>query len=275
MRRLSVIFSAGLLMIGTTASIAQTAQQPPAPAPLPVNAPATPSYEYVQQAASMTFDGTNMTVEGLAPATIFFSDRPYRLTGQMDAQKFVDLWKSPNGPFAVDPPNAAVSVLGNVSEAPAIVELTSAEKSPTGIKYGVKVISGKLPDSASNIAIFVDAVHVRRVGPGYYGYRTHPYYHHPVPGPYCYHAPQAPECRWHVHPYHPYYPPYRPYHPYYPYYPYYPHPAAAFAAGAATGAAIASANQPTYIYPIPAGPIPAHCYINSNHTRMICSVPLN
>ena len=35
------------------------------------------------------------------------------------------------------------------------------------------------------------------------------YYHPPVPGPYCYHAPQAPECRYHPYqPYHPYHPPY-------------------------------------------------------------------
>ena len=78
-----------------------------------------------------------------------------------------------------------------------------------------------------------------------------PYPHHPVPGPYCYHAPQSPECHY--------------------------HPGAAYAAGVATGAAVASASRPppVYVYPIPSGQLPPNCYINSSHTEMICSVPIN
>ncbi|WP_419913289.1 hypothetical protein [Hoeflea sp.] len=258
MYRLTALIGAVFLAISP--GLAQ-AQQPAVPAP---------SYEYVQQASSMQFDGTTMTLQGVAPSTVFFSDRPNRLTGLVSSGQFVELWNSPDGPFASDPPNAAVSVLGNIKDAPAIVELTSAEMDGVQVKYGVKVLSGELPASADNIALFVDhGPNPRRTSAtrrtGYYPY--HPY--HPVPGPYCYHAPQDPEC--HYHPYHPY-PPYPPYPPYHPYY----YPGAAFAAGAVVGAAAASSNQPqTYIYPIPAGPIPAHCYINSAHTRMICSVPIN
>ena len=183
--------------------------------------------------------------------------------------------KGPKSISTIVPPNAAISVLGETDEAPAIVELTSAQMDGTSLKYGIKVLSGKLPESAQNVAVFVDhgphphghPVSGHQVR--YYPYGPyHPYHpYHPVPGPYCYHAPQDPEC--HYHPYHPY-PPYPPYPPYYP--------GAAFATGAIVGAAAASANQQpqqVYIYPIPAsGVIPAHCYINSNHTRMICSVPL-
>ncbi|MEX3008045.1 hypothetical protein [Hoeflea sp. TYP-13] len=266
MYRLSALFGAVLLALSPGLALAQQGGQP-----VPVMP--TPAYEYVQQASSMQYDGTTLTLQGVAPSTIFFSDRPYRLTGQVATGMFADLWNSPDGPFASDPPNAAISVLGKTDEAPAIVELTSAKVDGTSVQYGVKVLSGKLPESAENVAMFVDhgprlQNHPASGHPvGYYPY--HPYHpYHPVPGPYCYHAPQDPEC--HYHPYHPY-PPYPP--PYHPYY----YPGAAFAAGAVVGAAAASSNQPqqTYIYPIPAGPIPAHCYINSNHTRMICSVPIN
>ncbi|MCY6381571.1 hypothetical protein [Hoeflea prorocentri] len=257
MSRLIALFGAAVLFLSPGLAAAQQAGQPVPAAP-------TISYEYVQQASSMTFDGTTLTLRGVAPSTIFFSDRPYRTAGQVSTGQFAELWKAPGGAFSVTPPNAAVSVLGNVSDAPAIVELTSADMDGVELKYGVKIISGKLPESADNVALFVDH------GPRPSSERNVGYYpYHPVPGPYCYHAPQAPECHYHpYHPYHPYYPPY-PYHPYY-------YPGAAFAAGAAVGAAAANANQPqTYIYPIPAGPIPAHCYINSAHTRMICSVPIN
>ena len=164
-----------------------------------------------------------MTLQ-VVPSTVLFSDRPYRLSGQMDTAAFANLWESPGGAFAQVPPNAAVSVLGDTANPPAIVELTSAEVAAGGsIKYGVKVLSGKLPDSANNIALFVDHSTCATYGVGYYPY----------------------------------------------------HPGAAFAAGAVVGAAAASAAQPkTYVYPIPSGPIPAQCYIKSNHTRMICPVPV-
>lgn len=281
MPRLSVLLGVGLLLVGTAGALAQQTEQAVKPAPIPVKLHTGPSYEYVQQAASMKFDGTNMTLSGLAPSTIFFSDAPYRLAGHVNLKTFTDLWKAPNGAFATSPPNAAVSILGKPDEAPVIVELTSAAADGTGIKYGVKAISGKLPDSAENVALFID--HIGRFGGGRLGathvsathvggrrhlgyYPYHPY--HPLPGPYCYHDPQAPECHY-LHPYHPY-------HPWYRRYPYYPGTAAAAFTGAAVGAAAASQPQPVvYVYPIPTGPLPAHCYINSSHTRMICSVPIN
>ena len=290
---LSAAFAAAIgVLAGPDVSLAQTAS----PSVQPQNAiyGQALEFDYIQQAATLQFDGETMTLGGTGPATIFFSDRPYRLTGQVSNATFASLWDAPNGTFAQNPPNAAVSVLGKPDEPPAIVELTTAKVDGSTIAYGVKVLAGTLPDSAEEIALFVDH------GPGFHGGHSmgvhggghvsgyhpsqpihtnayhpyhpyHPYYpyhpYHPVPGPYCYHSPQAPECRY--HPYHPY--------PYYPR-PYYP--AGAFAAGAATGAvlgaAAASSGSPQYYtYPIPSGPLPANCWLNSNHTQMICSVPIN
>ncbi|MDA7946716.1 MAG: hypothetical protein MPJ78_04495 [Hyphomicrobiaceae bacterium] len=277
MPRFTLLVAIGLLLVGTAQAPAQQNEQAAKAAPVPVKLNTGPTYEYVQQAASMKFDGKTLTLNGLAPSTIFFSDAPYRLAGAVDLKTFTGLWDG-NGPFANTPPNAALSVLGKPGDVPAIVELTSAQTDGNGIKYGVKTVSGKLPDSAENVALFIDHARfhggpragVLRVGNTHVGYVRHPY--HPLPGPYCYHAPQAPECHY-LHPYHPI-------HPYYPWYrPYYPyHPAAvagAAAAGAAVGAAVASQPQPVvYVYPIPSGPLPANCYINSSHTRMICSVPI-
>ncbi|MEM8743023.1 MAG: hypothetical protein AAGF14_00135 [Pseudomonadota bacterium] len=281
MPRFTVLAAVGLLLIGTAGVSAQQTQEAAKPAPAPVKLQTGPTYEYVQQAASMKFDGKTLTLSGVAPSTIFFSDAPYRLAGAVDLKTFTGLWDG-NGPFAGSPPNAALSVLGKTGEAPAVIELTSAKADGNGITYGVKTISGKLPESAENVSLFIDHVHgyigpragAFRIGNTHVGYVRHPYHpYHPLPGPYCYHAPQAPECHY-LHPYHPI-------HPYYPYYrPYYHpyHPAAvagAAAAGAAVGAAVASQPQPvTYVYPIPTGPLPANCYINSSHTRMICSVPI-
>ncbi|WP_299472129.1 hypothetical protein [uncultured Roseibium sp.] len=261
---------AGLMaaMVGGSAS-AQTAQ--------PVNADPTPppTYDFVQQAGEMAFDGTSLTLSGTNSGVLYFSDRPYRIGGQISNEDFADYWNTDDG-FKGNPPNAVVSILSETGKAPALVELTSAKTEGSSMVYGVTVLRGELPESANGVALFIDRSarqphhhHGRTTAtaPGSVGFE--PY------GPYCYHSPQDPRCRaWH-HPYHPYYPPYHPYYPPYgPYGPYY-HPGA-YAAGVATGAAIANAaNQPTYYYyPIPTGPLPPNCWINSQHTRMVCSVKL-
>ncbi|MEM0909265.1 MAG: hypothetical protein AAGJ94_18015, partial [Pseudomonadota bacterium] len=126
-----------------------------------------PSYDFVQQASSMTYDGTTMTLSGIAPATVFFSDRPYRMTGQLTNQQFVALWQGNGGTFVGDPPNAAVSVLSNTTTAPAIVELRSAALNGDSLSYDVTVLSGELPRSADNIALFIDRGHFG--GGGFHG----------------------------------------------------------------------------------------------------------
>lgn len=256
---------AGLTAVGAQAQEAQ-----------PVNADPTPppTYDFVQQAGEMSFDGTSLTLTDANTGVLYFSDRPYRVGGQISNADFSGFWDTDDG-FKGNPPNAVVSVLSQTDKAPALVELTSAKTDGSSVVYGVKVLRGELPDSAKGVALFIDRSarpHNRHHGktataPGSVGFE--PY------GPYCYHSPQDPRCRaWH-HPYHPYYPPYRPYPPYPPYGPYY-HPGAAYAAGVATGAAIANANQQPvyYYYPIPTGPLPPNCWINSQHTQMVCTVKL-
>lgn len=245
----------------------------------PVNADPTPppTYDFVQQAGAMTYDGSTLTLTDANTGVLFFSDRPYRVGGQISNADFAEFWGAPDG-FAGDPPNAVVSLLGATDKAPALVELTSAKTEGSSVVYGVKLLRGELPDSAKGIALFIDRSarphhqHPHQTGAtsarsGQVGFE--PY------GPYCYHAPQDPRCRaWH-HPYHPYYPLYHPYYPPYPPYGPYYHPGA-YAAGVATGAAIANASkQPVYYYyPIPTGPLPPNCWINSQHTQMVCTVKL-
>ncbi len=266
-----------------SAQDATTAAEPATASSAPAQQYALPApvFEYVQQAASMTFDGETMTLGGMAPATIYFSDRPYRMVGHVDNVTFAGLWEKSGGTFAADPPNAAVSVLGEIEEPPAIVELTSVEMDGGSVKYGVRIVSGKLPESADNVALFIDHGHGfggHGGGGGFHGGYHGGGYPPPHHGGYHPYPPPPPHHGGYYPPYHPYgpYPPYHPY-PYHPY-PYYPGAAigAAAVTGAAIGAAAASASQPqqVYVYPVPGGPLPSHCWLNSAHTRMICSVQL-
>jgi hypothetical protein len=107
--------------------------------PVPVAIDPAPAYDYIQQAASMSFDGETLTLSGLAPSTIYFSDRPYRETGQVDTATFLQLWDE-GGSFADDPPNAALTVLSAPDDQPAVVELTSPQLAGSDLKYSVKVL---------------------------------------------------------------------------------------------------------------------------------------
>lgn len=278
---LKFVMAAGLSAGLAQAAYAQTA------APVGGDPSPPPAYDYVQQAGAMRFDGTTLTLNDANTGVLFFSERPYRLGGQVSNADFSAYWGE-GKTFSDDPPNAVVSLLSDTGAAPALVELTSAKTEGSTVAYGVKVLRGELPETATGVALFIDRGprphHARTAAapppphhgrpaagppppPPHHGTGFEPY------GPYCYHAPQDPKCRaWH-HPYHPYYPPYPAPPPHYgPYY----HPGAAYAAGVATGAAIANANKPPvyYYYPIPTGPLPANCWINSEHTQMVCSVPL-
>jgi|GEM_PF-1040640 len=263
-----VLFCAGLL---AAAAAWPAWAQEPQPANADPSAP--PEYDYVQQAGEMTFEGSTLTLSDANTGVLFFSDRPYRLGGQISNADFAGYWSLDDG-FKGDPPNAVVSLLSETGKAPALVELTTASTEGSSVVYGVKVLRGELPDSAKGVALFIDRSPRPRhdttaAAHGSVGFE--PY------GPYCYHSPQDPRCKaWH-HPYQPVYPPYHPYYPpYHPAYGPYYHPGAAYAAGVATGAAMANAaKQPAYYYyPIPTGPLPPNCWINSQHTQMVCTVPL-
>jgi hypothetical protein len=55
-------------------------------------------------------DGITLTLRGIDPGTIFFSDRPERNAGQLPNAAFVDMWDAAG--FTEDPPNAALTIAG-------------------------------------------------------------------------------------------------------------------------------------------------------------------
>ena len=73
---------------------------------------------FVQTARGLTAGKDAVTLNGLAPATVFFSDRPRRVVGHLSAQKFVDFWGAGENSFAADPPNAVLCYLGDAGGTP-------------------------------------------------------------------------------------------------------------------------------------------------------------
>ncbi len=238
-RRTAGALAAALLLSAGAAHAQDAAKaQPHVPLQKSIGAPSyadrpVPSLAVIN-ADGAKLEGTKLTLTGVSGNTIVFADRPVRAAGHETIQQFLMQWDEGKNSFAVDPPNATVSVLGakpgEVSDV--VVELTKPKLEGTTLTFEVAVLEGQLA-AGGPVAVFIDAWAVR--GPygggvahfgGYPAYRGGAYYHAPV-----YHG------AWYAHPY-------------------YPAGAAAagFAAGAITAgaaAAAASAPPPCGYYPYP------------------------
>jgi hypothetical protein len=113
---------------------------------------------FVQVARTMTTEGDKVTFHALAPATLFFSDRPERVVGHLSARQFVDEWDKGENSFAADPPNAVISFLETGDETPedAIVVLKDPRLAGEDITYSVEVLEGSLPAEAESCSVFID-----------------------------------------------------------------------------------------------------------------------
>jgi len=112
---------------------------------------------FVQSAHEMTFDGERLTLHGLSPATLFFSDRPERLVGHLTPRQFVELWAEGENSFASDPPNAVLSFLDGDDEIEdAIFVLSEPRLEGDAITYKIAVLEGNVPGSSTSCSLFID-----------------------------------------------------------------------------------------------------------------------
>jgi len=119
---------------------------------------ATEEAMFVQTAQGIeSADGT-LTLRGITPSTLYFSDRPERVTGQMATSDFVDLWGAGENSFEADPPNAVLSFLEPGADVPedAVVVLTEPRMSGGELSYSIDVLEGAVPAHAGPVTLFID-----------------------------------------------------------------------------------------------------------------------
>jgi hypothetical protein len=113
---------------------------------------------FVQTAGGMTVGDGRVTLRGLTPATLFFSDRPQRVVGHLTSQQFIDEWDKGENSFAADPPNAVFSFLQTGDDAPedAIAVINDPKLEGDALTYSVEVLEGSLPETATHVSLFID-----------------------------------------------------------------------------------------------------------------------
>ncbi|HXV84387.1 MAG TPA: hypothetical protein VEG60_31450 [Candidatus Binatia bacterium] len=115
---------------------------------------------FVQTAKSMSFDkSTNkLTLDGISSTTLFFSDRPERIAGNMKTTAFVPFWSTGKDSFLSDPPNADVSILEGDKLRQVVVVLQAPVLKNDTLTYTVKVLQGELPAKGADVSVFIDII---------------------------------------------------------------------------------------------------------------------
>jgi len=117
-------------------------------------------YLFVQTSKSMTFDSKTktLTLREVSPVTLFFSDRPERIAGNMRTEKFLPLWSKGSDSFLKDPPNADVSILEGNELHQAVVVLRNPKLEGDALSYNVDVLKGQLPAQGKEVSVFIDVI---------------------------------------------------------------------------------------------------------------------
>ena len=105
----------------------------------------------------VNLDG-RITLHGVSATTLFFSDRPYRLTGHVLTEDFVSQWGLGDDNFAEDPPNALLSIFEEAAVNDVVVILTEPKLSNGDLSFAVEVTDGDLLGSDGPVSLFIDMI---------------------------------------------------------------------------------------------------------------------
>jgi hypothetical protein len=113
---------------------------------------------FVQTAEGIVSEGGTLTLRGITPSTLFFSDRPQRVVGHMSTTDFVDLWDEGENSFKADPPNAVLSFLEPGGDVPedAVVVIQEPVLGNGDLSYSIDVLEGTVPTQTGPVTLFID-----------------------------------------------------------------------------------------------------------------------
>lgn len=114
----------------------------------------------VQTAKGLIYDkaANRLTLVGVSPITLFFSDRPERIAGNMTTAHFVPFWSTGNDSFKKDPPNADVSFFDGSTMRQVVVELQDPVLEGDALHYTVRTLQGEFPAAAGDVSVFIDVI---------------------------------------------------------------------------------------------------------------------
>jgi hypothetical protein len=113
---------------------------------------------FAQSAAGMSYENGRLTLNGIAPTTLMFSDRPQRVTGHVPTEEFLDSWGDGDNSFADDPPNAVLSIFSEDDVNDVVVVLQNPALDAGSLSYQVEILDGEMPVSGGASSLFIDMI---------------------------------------------------------------------------------------------------------------------
>jgi hypothetical protein len=113
---------------------------------------------FAQSAAGMSYQDGRLTLNGIAPTTLMFSDRPQRVTGHVPTEEFLDAWGDGDNSFADDPPNAVLSIFSEDEVNDVVVVLQNPTLDAGSLSYQVEILDGEMPASGGASSLFIDMI---------------------------------------------------------------------------------------------------------------------
>jgi len=121
--------------------------------------PGDVEYMFAQTAAGIgiNLDG-RITLHSVSSTTLWFSDRPYRLTGHTQTSDFVSQWGQGADNFAENPPNALLSIFEEDTVNDVVVILSDPQLDNGDLSYAVDISEGDLTPSEGPVSLFIDMI---------------------------------------------------------------------------------------------------------------------
>jgi len=111
----------------------------------------------VLNSRSATLEGGKLALVGISPNSIVFADRPVRAAGHVLTANLMEEWNDANGTFAMDPPNATISVLGkDGSVRDAVIVMKTPRLEGDQLTFDVDVLEGDLSGGDGPASVFID-----------------------------------------------------------------------------------------------------------------------
>lgn len=117
---------------------------------------------FVQSAPEVAVVGDELRLKNVSPSTLFFSDRPERMTGQLNPAEWQKLWSDGRGSMQKTPPNAVLSVFepGKTDPTETVLELRELKADGPDLVYTIHVLNGSPSAAGGQSALFIDDVPV-------------------------------------------------------------------------------------------------------------------
>lgn len=118
----------------------------------------TAQFLFVQSAAGMHYADGKLTLTGVSPVTVLFSDRPERIAGHMTTAEFIPFWSEGDDSFASNPPNADLSILEGDAMDNIVLTLRDPTLAGGQLSYRVEVLEGEVPAAGGAASLFIDII---------------------------------------------------------------------------------------------------------------------